>query len=255
MCAWYSKNSVTKKKFALACDHMGVDLMVKEQMKKLSRNKVVFCDFDGTITIEDIVDDLFSRYADDSWKEIEKLWEWGKIGSEKCLQLQLACIKHITEDDLLRFASDVAIDPYFSEFVKSMKNDGIDLYIVSDGFDRLIEPILTNHCISNIPVFSNGLKIEGNKLIPSFSLKTNECYSGSGMCKCAIIDKYRANRAVIYIGDGRSDICAIRNADIVFAKGKLSNYCIENCINFFQFSHFGDVINILFKKERKGVIR
>jgi 2-hydroxy-3-keto-5-methylthiopentenyl-1-phosphate phosphatase len=234
---------------------VGVELRAKEQMKELLRNTVVFCDFDGTITIEDIVDNLFSIYADDSWKEIEKLWEWGKIGSEKCLELQLACIKHITEDDLLRFASDVAIDPCFSVFVKSLKNEGIDLYIVSDGFDRLIEPILKNHYISNIPVFSNGLKIEKNKLIPSFPFKTNECYSGSGMCKCAIMEKYRANKVVIYIGDGKSDICAIRNADIVFAKGKLSNYCVENGINFFQFSHFGDIINVLLKEERKHVIR
>jgi 2-hydroxy-3-keto-5-methylthiopentenyl-1-phosphate phosphatase len=223
-------------------------------MKELLRNTVIFCDFDGTITIEDIVDNLFSIYADESWKEIEKLWERGKIGSEKCLELQLASIKHITEDDLLGFTANVAIDPCFSEFVKFIKQAGIDLYIVSDGFDRLIEPILKNHYISNIPVFSNGLKIEKNKLIPSFPFKTNECYSGSGMCKCAIMEKYRANRIVIYIGDGRSDICAIRNADIVFAKGKLSNYCVENCINFFQFSHFGDIINVLFKEERKDAI-
>jgi 2-hydroxy-3-keto-5-methylthiopentenyl-1-phosphate phosphatase len=30
---------------------------------------------------------------------------------------------------------------------------------------------------------------------------------------------------VIYVGDGRSDTCAVQFADIVFAKGTLAAYC------------------------------
>jgi len=247
-----------KKKLALALDHTDFEFFESEVKKEIGKpakkDKVIFCDFDGTITIEDIVDKLFSKYADEYWKEIEKLWEQAKIGSERCLRLQLDCIKHITEDELIRFTLNIAIDPHFSEFVRSIKEDGTDLYIVSDGFDCLIELVLKNHNITDIPTFANRLRIQNNKPVPSFPFKSNQCYSGSGMCKCAVINKYREDRSVVYIGDGISDICAVRNADMVFAKSKLSNYCIENCIDFFQFSHFGDILNIFFKKEQKDVI-
>lgn len=228
--------------------------LIEEIRGSVNKDKVIFCDFDGTMTVDDVVDKLLSEYGDEPWMEIEELWEAGKIGSETCLILQLACIKHITADDLMRFASDMAIDPYLCEFVRFVRESSIDLYVLSDGFDCFIERILGNHGIASLPTFANGLTIEDNKPIPSFPFKVGQCHSGSGMCKCAIIEKYRADRLVIYIGDGGSDKCAVRNADIVFAKGKLSNYCSANSIDFIEFSNFGDVMKFLIEKEKIDVI-
>jgi 2-hydroxy-3-keto-5-methylthiopentenyl-1-phosphate phosphatase len=46
---------------------------------------------------------------------------------------------------------------------------------------------------------------------------------------------------IVYVGDGYSDRCPIRYADIVFAKGQLIKYCQELNITYFEFDHFGDV--------------
>jgi 2-hydroxy-3-keto-5-methylthiopentenyl-1-phosphate phosphatase len=227
---------------------------MEETRKSLIKDKVIFSDFDGTMTVDDVVDKLLSLYGDEPWMEIEELWEAGKIGSERCLVLQLACIKLITADDLAKFASDMAIDPYLSEFVRFAKRNSIDLYVLSDGFNCLIERILGNNGIASLPTFANSLRIEDNRPVPSFPFKVDQCRVGSGMCKCAIIDKYRADRSVIYIGDGGSDKCAVRNADMVFAKGQLSNYCSENSIDCIEFSDFGDVMSCLIGKEKIDVI-
>jgi 2-hydroxy-3-keto-5-methylthiopentenyl-1-phosphate phosphatase len=245
-----------KKRPGEACYSADVGLfeLTEEISGSVNKDKVIFCDFDGTMTVDDVIDKLLSVYGDEPWMEIEELWEAGKIGSEICLILQLACIKPITVDDLMRFASDIAIDPYLSEFVRFVKGNGIDLYVLSDGFDCLIERILGNHGIASLPTFANSLRIEDNKPMPLFPFKVSQCRSGSGMCKCAIIEKYRADRLVIYIGDGGSDKCAVRNADIVFAKGALSNYCSENSIDFIEFSNFGDVMRLLIEKEKIDVI-
>jgi 2-hydroxy-3-keto-5-methylthiopentenyl-1-phosphate phosphatase len=247
-----------KKRPAEAFDSADVGLfefqLIEEIRISVNKDKVIFCDFDGTMTVDDVVDKLLSVYGDEPWMEIEELWEAGKIGSETCLMLQLACIKLITVDDLMRFASDMAIDSYLSEFVRFVKGNGIDLYVLSDGFDCLIDHILGNHGIAGIPIFANSLRIEDNKPVPSFPFKVGQCRSRSGMCKCAIIERYRGDRSVIYVGDGGSDKCAVRNADIVFAKGKLSNYCSENSIDFIEFSNFGDVMSFLIKKEKIDAI-
>jgi 2-hydroxy-3-keto-5-methylthiopentenyl-1-phosphate phosphatase len=46
---------------------------------------------------------------------------------------------------------------------------------------------------------------------------------------------------IVYVGDGYSDRCPIRYADIVFAKGQLIKYCQELNITYFEIDHFGDV--------------
>lgn len=227
----------------------------EEAAEPAGERDVIFCDFDGTITIEDVVDKLLNIYADRHWREIEKLWEQRKIGSEECLRLQLRCIENIRESELLRFAFDIEIDPSFPEFLSSVRKSGIDFYIVSDGFDWLIKLILLNNGISTLPVFANRLRVKNYEPVPSFPFKTKECYMKSGMCKCSIINKYKGERTVTYIGDGESDICAVRKADIVFAKHRLSNYCTQNAIDFIEFSSFGDIRKALFNKEKKNADR
>ncbi|EQD32500.1 phosphoserine phosphatase [mine drainage metagenome] len=47
----------------------------------------VWIDFDGTISREDVLDELVSRFAsNDSWKLVEERWRTGLIGSAECLR-------------------------------------------------------------------------------------------------------------------------------------------------------------------------
>jgi 2-hydroxy-3-keto-5-methylthiopentenyl-1-phosphate phosphatase len=169
--------------------------------------------------------------------------------------MQLKCIESIKESELLRFAFDIKIDPSFPKFLSFVRKRGIDFYIVSDGFDWLIRIILLNNGISNLPVFANRLKIKNREPVPSFPFKVRECYMRSGMCKCSIINQHTEGRNVTYIGDGESDICAVRKADNVFAKNRLSDYCRLNAIDFIEFSSFDDITNALFNRERMNADR
>jgi 2-hydroxy-3-keto-5-methylthiopentenyl-1-phosphate phosphatase len=52
----------------------------------------------------------------------------------------------------------------------------------------------------------------------------NETCSKCGTCKSNILNACRADFATIaYVGDGYSDLCPARKADLVFAKGILWN--------------------------------
>ncbi|HVY54250.1 MAG TPA: MtnX-like HAD-IB family phosphatase [Thermodesulfobacteriota bacterium] len=219
------------------------------------RGEVIFCDFDGTVTLEDVVDKLLELYADPRWKHIETLWRQGRIGSEECLGLQLKCIGPIEERELFRFAFGIGIDPGFKDFIRTAKRSGTGIYIVSDGFDMFIKYILLKSGISAVPVFANGLRVRHSRPVPSFPFRSDECRMRSGMCKCSIIAGLRGSNAVTYIGDGESDVCAVSRADTVFAKGRLSSYCLQKGIPFTGFSCFADIKKILFKKEIKHAER
>lgn len=210
---------------------------------------VIFCDFDGTITKEDTVDKLLSTYANDKWLEVEELWQNGEIGSRECLESQIDCIDNISEEQFAEFINSQEIDEYFIELFNKVKRHNLDFYVVSDGFNAVIKGILENHGISDAEIFSNKIQLDNRKLKTYFPLHNLNCESGSGVCKCDVIKKLKKDQEIIYIGDGRSDICACRHADVLFAKGKLEEYCVKNGISFIHFDTFNDIENFLVKKE------
>lgn len=207
--------------------------------------KVVFCDFDGTITLEDTVDKFLEIYADSSWQEIEKLWVEKKIGSMECLERQLSLVKNITLKDVKDFCKSIKIDEGFVDLIEKINKLDYEFFILSDGFDLFIKEILENKKITNkrnIKVISNKLIVEKDKLKAYFPFSKKGCESG--VCKCSFLESFK-DYEKIYIGDGHSDFCASFLADKVFAKGKLASYLKEKGKSFTEFSLLKDIINEL----------
>src|SRR5947208_12784471 len=53
---------------------------------------IVFCDFDGTITQVDVTDAILERLADPQWRDLERAWVRGEIGSRERLARQMAVV-------------------------------------------------------------------------------------------------------------------------------------------------------------------
>jgi 2,3-diketo-5-methylthio-1-phosphopentane phosphatase len=217
-----------------------------------SADMVIFCDFDGTITQEDCIDKLLNIYADKEWENIEREWKNGLIGSKECIVRQLKCVEKISFEQLEDFIKNIKIDNHFFEFINYIQKNSIEFHIVSDGFGLFIKNILGNNNIFNISAYSNDLELLDSKLIASFPNSKENCLSQGGNCKCGIIKKLCSNKFKIYIGDGKSDICAIKNADLIFAKGTLAKYCVENSINFVEYDNFNKILNHIAQKEREA---
>lgn len=211
-------------------------------------NKVcILSDFDGTITVEDGLYSFFVQYASSKWREIEYLWTNHKIGSKECLYREFACVPNLNEKLICDYTKSVKIDSSFNEFFNVIQKKGIDFFIVSDGADYFIKKILSNNGINNINIISNHLEFENDKFILSFPNDFSNCATDAGTCKCKVISKMKEKYdKVIYIGDGISDFCAAKKADILFAKKKLINYCKEQNINYIEFQSFKDIENSIF---------
>ena len=54
-----------------------------------------------------------------------------------------------------------------------------------------------------------------------------------------------ADSQAVYIGDGYSDICPARQADMVYAKGTLYKYCIDQGLPALEYHDFGDILSSL----------
>ena len=205
-------------------------------------NKIqVFCDFDGTITTRDTVDVLLSQLADSGWEEIEELWVSGQIGSRECMARQIPLIRG-GWTKVRELLDTLTLTPGAAEFVEWCRSNSITFVVVSDGLDRVIEYLLSKNGIRANQIYANKL-IESSE--GRFSLQTSSRprFPGcqSGVCKCQIAGQKSYQVTRVIIGDGRSDFCWSKEANILFAKGKLVDYCQMKSIGHNPFETFFQV--------------
>jgi len=193
-------------------------------VKRKKTRPVVFFDFDNTITMGDVLDDMLARFSiNDRWKELERKWKNGTIGSRECLKGQIDGIR-ISKEELDRYLTDIKIDPYFKVLLKYLRARRVKAIILSDNFDYILKTILRKKNIKSPPVYSNSIKLDNNRMRPFFPFSNKRC-GDCGNCKKTILDaSIDKDSSAFYVGDGKSDVCAAQGADLVFAKSYLRDY-------------------------------
>ena len=207
---------------------------------------IVQCDFDGTISVDDVIDSLLQRFGRPGWQALEAAWERGEIGSRECMMGQVALLD-MSHSELLAHLDTVAIDPHFGAFVRAARRRGVDVQVVSDGLDKAITHVLHRHGLGDLPVFANQLVHEAER---RWTLRTPhadpQCVRASGNCKCArALAEHKRMLKVLYVGDGSSDFCVAGRADRVLAKASLIGHCTAHHIAHQPFRHFGEALVLL----------
>jgi 2,3-diketo-5-methylthio-1-phosphopentane phosphatase len=203
----------------------------------------VFVDFDGTIASLDTTDSLLERFAAPEWRQIEVDWKAGLIGSRECLVRQIDLVR-ATPAQLDDFIAHVEIDPDFGDFVDLCLEGGHQVTVVSDGLDRTVAAVLQRHDL-NLPFYANRLEWRGgDRWRLRFPHARSDCRSLSGNCKCQFTDTARLELRMV-IGDGRSDFCIARRADLVLAKSALLPHCLEAGLPVRAFENFEHAASIL----------
>jgi len=197
----------------------------------------ILCDFDGTISFQDVTDHLLEQFGMPGWQELEDRWEAGEIGSQVCMAGQIALLD-ASQEELNACLSSMAIDPWFADFVEHTRMRNIPMHIVSDGLDYAIHHILRANNISGIPVIANNLRqVNERRWSLSFPHHNPHCLKASGTCKCTVAKKV-APKKFLMIGDGRSDFCVSQIADHVFAQKSLVAECEKMGVPFSVMSDF-----------------
>jgi 2,3-diketo-5-methylthio-1-phosphopentane phosphatase len=205
---------------------------------------MLFVDFDGTISKEDVCSTMVKKFAREGWEEINTLWEEGVLSTEDCANRTLELME-VEPEVLEDFFATVDIDDSFMPFVNWMGYKKIPLYILSDGYDNYITKVLMRHEL-NLPYYANHLEYKEGWQIKCLHWD-KECKK-CGVCKTALVQELlQTGYASVYIGDGYSDICPAEHCNIVFAKKDLARLCLEKGIPFYHYENFTDVQRILEK--------
>ncbi|APH05559.1 2-hydroxy-3-keto-5-methylthiopentenyl-1-phosphate phosphatase [Bacillus weihaiensis] len=210
-------------------------------------NKVIICDFDGTITETDNIIAIMKKFAPPEWNELKN----GVLSQEisisegvgKMFQLLPASLKQEIIDYILEYAE---IRKGFKEFVAYTKEKKIPLYIVSGGIDFFVYPLLDG-LVDSDQIYCNRANFEGEKIKIEWPHTCDDtCSNECGCCKPSLIRQLTTSKQEkIVIGDSITDLQAAKLADYVIARDLLLEKSKELDLPYRPFTTFFDVMNIL----------
>ncbi len=191
----------------------------------------VVCDFDGTAITEDLADALSIRYAGyERWKRANEAFQAGAIPFDRLLREIFEPVD-ATPEEVRTFALERArFRPGFERLVETCRERGHPFVLASGGLDIYIRPALERLR----PQLADGLEVRANtaRYVPgglalSFPYQHAPGACGScGSCKGAIVRELKAKgHVVVAVGDGNADRCMAGVADVLFARGRLLDWC------------------------------
>lgn len=212
----------------------------------------VFLDFDGTISQNDVGDEIVRAFG--SFEPLHSELLEGKMSVAQYYSRAVeSFVPSTTPAALTAFSLEQELDPGIGPLLRWLNATSIPTYIVSDGFDVYIRPLLAMiDGAGSIPIYCNKLDWNGKAFTPSFPGASESCSCFCASCKRnAIISNIALEDVVIYIGDGKSDTCAVQYADIVFAKGTLAAFCTAEGIPFHHYRSLSDVLIMLQTRDKE----
>jgi len=212
----------------------------------------IYCDFDATVTVNDIWDVLFRNLARPEAFTVWEKFNTREYTAAQCIAEACSTVEGADESVLRPLFEAEPLRNGFLDFYQYCKAENLPLTIVSDGFSCYIRPILAKNEIDT-KFFANTIEVnEAGGLSVEFTHGRESCRH-CGACKCAAIDLTSdENDTIVYIGDGYSDVCPVKIADIVFARDMLCKMCERDGVPYHPFQDFYQVKAILenYRKER-----
>lgn len=210
---------------------------------------VIISDFDGVISLSNVLEALYAEFSRVNWRYYVSMWEKNEISTLEEIQLCLGGIK-VNRGEMETFISEIKIDESLRNMYDFCRQKDHYLAILSDGLLWYIEYLLQRISISHIPMFANQIQFSEQGLSFSFPWY-DESTPSIGTSKPSIIRQIQdRGYKVLFIGDGLSDIEASKVADIVFAKDYLLEWMNIKNRDVNEFVGFDDLVMRLTDPER-----
>ncbi|HEV2120720.1 MAG TPA: HAD-IB family phosphatase [Candidatus Bathyarchaeia archaeon] len=209
----------------------------------------VLSDFDGTVTLNDTFQNVVEKLGQGDWRAVDDQYVRGEITLDECLRRQGGMVRASKSQILKELDQVTKFRSGFDNLAEYCQTHHYPLVVVSAGLDFVIKHFLTReNLMDKVELFAatakcmpTGIKFDFLKLKDKRSISFKD----------DIVRYYRTKaEAVAYIGDGRWDLQALRNADLRFAikNSKLAELCKEQEIQTTTVANFTEVVTSLQKK-------
>lgn len=190
--------------------------------KVIKQTHIVCFDVDSTVIQEEGIDELADYCGKGS--EVARVTKEAMGGSmtfQDALKIRLDIIKP-TQQQIKDFVKQCpsTLTRNVKRFVEQLKAEGKQVYLISGGFDCLIEPVANELGIPISHLYANKLFFDHNGEYAAFDRDQPTSRSGGKAEAIAHIRKqYEADTIITMIGDGATDLEAVPPANYFIGFG------------------------------------
>lgn len=202
--------------------------------------QMVFCDFDGTITVHETFRKVLQRFVPETAAALVPQIDAGRVTLREGVSRLIAALRCDQRQAIIDYVSPEPIRAGFDEFVSLLAQRGIPLVVVSSGLRFYIEQLLAPWRANIHAIHALDVQCEGDNM----RLRLDHDHPREAMPKEWILRGYETE-ARIAVGDAVSDFEMVRAADQVFARDRLLEYLREQQRPVEAFEDFHDIIDAL----------
>jgi 2-hydroxy-3-keto-5-methylthiopentenyl-1-phosphate phosphatase len=203
--------------------------------------RTLVVDFDGTITEQDLLDEIAQTFGDEAvYQEVDEGLDRRALSLHEVLRREFEPVTAPLQEVVEWVLEHARLRPGFPELVERARVDGWDVVIVSSGFRELIEPVLEREGLGELRLVSNSVDPDPGGWRVRFHDEA-ACATCGEACKRSTVAGLAGEGEVAYVGDGYSDRCAAEMADRVFARRGLASYLDAKGVPYVHFDDFHDV--------------
>ncbi len=203
-------------------------------------SRLIVVDFDGTITERDTLDEMCRIYAPAEWAAAESDLQQRTMTLREVIAAEFAPIRGDHDTIVSETVDRAEIRAGFADFVRAAEEAGDRIVIVSSGFESVIRPVLEREGLGHLEVVAHDVRFTPDGGVVDFR-HGEPCQVCGEECKRSVVDAMRDGREVAYVGDGYSDRCASKAADIRFARRALAQHLDREGVDYIQFDDFTTV--------------
>ncbi|KPQ38791.1 MAG: 2-hydroxy-3-keto-5-methylthiopentenyl-1-phosphate phosphatase MtnX [Phormidium sp. OSCR] len=201
---------------------------------------VVFCDFDGTITLEDTFISTVERFAPEAASRVLPQIYDLSLSLQEGVHQMLEAIPAACYPDILQLAATYTIRPGFVELLDFLDEQNVPLVVVSGGIQGVVEAVLGELRQRLRGIHAVQLHCQGTYCSPYSEFEGE----GEMVNKLAVIEHYLEHDGEpdwILIGDSVTDLNAALVAPRVFARDRLCRYLTQRGVSYEPFETFTQV--------------
>jgi 2-hydroxy-3-keto-5-methylthiopentenyl-1-phosphate phosphatase len=202
--------------------------------------RIVFCDFDGTITVKETFVAVLKHFAPQLSAQLIPQIYARKLTLREGVRQILESISSSCYPEILEFSRGETIRPGFTELLDFLEAKQVPLVVISGGLRGMVEVVLGKlvqrvHAIHAVDIDTTNEYLQVK----------SEFEGGTELvAKVQVMEKYSAEEKIA-IGDSLTDLNMALATPIVFARDALAQYLQQHQKPYIPWQDFFEVRDYL----------
>ena len=208
----------------------------------MKSSRVVFCDFDGTITTKDTFVSVLEKFAPKVSARLLPIIYSRQITLKQGIHQTLGSVSATDYPQIIEYIANQPIRPGLKEFLEFLNFIEVPFVVISGGLTGMVKAVLERQQLTKYvtEIHAGEVDTTGKYLRVYSTIESDS----ELVAKVKAMAQYPATDQIA-IGDSVTDINMALAADLVFARDRLRGYLDTENKSYVQWQNFFDVRDYL----------